>query len=140
MPQKTFTFDRFPVQTVPLKIPSDVTVSDALNRVLRLVSVGSKRFLTNKVDRSVTGLVARQQVGRIQLDAQQVAPGIGVFLAIEALQAHLARVLVAGARRVEAAYRVKFERRVFHSTFATEDQKEGMAAFADKRPANWKNR
>jgi enoyl-CoA hydratase len=35
---------------------------------------------------------------------------------------------------------VRFERRVFHATFATEDQKEGMAAFAEKRPPRWKNR
>ncbi|MFM8799630.1 MAG: enoyl-CoA hydratase [Tagaea sp.] len=35
---------------------------------------------------------------------------------------------------------VKFERRVFHATFATDDQKEGMAAFAEKRPPQWKNR
>jgi enoyl-CoA hydratase len=34
---------------------------------------------------------------------------------------------------------VRFERRVFHSTFATEDQKEGMAAFVEKRPAKFKN-
>ena len=33
----------------------------ALSRVLKLVDVGSKRFLTNKVDRSVTGLIAQQQ-------------------------------------------------------------------------------
>ena len=35
---------------------------------------------------------------------------------------------------------IRFERRVFHSLFATEDQKEGMAAFAEKRKAEWKNR
>ena len=35
---------------------------------------------------------------------------------------------------------VKFERRVFHSMFATEDQKEGMAAFAEKRKAIFKHR
>jgi len=33
-----------------------------------------------------------------------------------------------------------FERRVFHSAFALEDQKEGMAAFAEKRSANFQNR
>jgi enoyl-CoA hydratase len=33
-----------------------------------------------------------------------------------------------------------FERRIFHALFATEDQKEGMAAFVAKRPANFKNR
>jgi enoyl-CoA hydratase len=35
---------------------------------------------------------------------------------------------------------VLFERRVFHSTFATQDQKEGMAAFAEKRKAAFKHR
>jgi len=35
---------------------------------------------------------------------------------------------------------VRFERRLFHSTFATEDQKEGMAAFAEKRQPNFKNK
>ena len=35
---------------------------------------------------------------------------------------------------------VRFERRLFHSTFATEDQKEGMAAFAEKRKPEFKNR
>ncbi|RJQ72281.1 enoyl-CoA hydratase [Pseudonocardiaceae bacterium YIM PH 21723] len=34
---------------------------------------------------------------------------------------------------------VLFERRVFHSTFATDDQKEGMAAFIEKRPAKFNN-
>jgi len=35
---------------------------------------------------------------------------------------------------------VKFERRNFHAAFATHDQKEGMAAFIEKRPAEFKNR
>src|SRR5437016_7478587 len=35
---------------------------------------------------------------------------------------------------------VRFERRLFHSTFATEDQKEGMAAFVGKRKPAFKNR
>lgn len=35
---------------------------------------------------------------------------------------------------------VRFERRVFHSVFATEDQKEGMAAFIEKRKPVFKNR
>lgn len=35
---------------------------------------------------------------------------------------------------------VHFERRLFHSTFALEDQKEGMQAFVEKRSPQWKNR
>jgi enoyl-CoA hydratase len=32
-----------------------------------------------------------------------------------------------------------FERRTFHAAFATEDRKEGMTAFVEKRPAHFKN-
>jgi enoyl-CoA hydratase len=35
---------------------------------------------------------------------------------------------------------IRFERRLFHAAFATEDQKEGMAAFAEKRPPAFKHR
>jgi enoyl-CoA hydratase len=35
---------------------------------------------------------------------------------------------------------VRFERRVFHAAFATEDQKEGMAAFTEKRPPSFGHR
>jgi enoyl-CoA hydratase len=35
---------------------------------------------------------------------------------------------------------VKFERRLFHSTFATDDQKEGMSAFVDKRQPTFTNK
>ncbi|MCY3868445.1 MAG: phosphoribosylformylglycinamidine synthase [Gemmatimonadetes bacterium] len=74
MPQKPFKLDRFPIRTEPLILPENLTVKKALDRVLRLVSVGSKRFLTNKVDRCVTGLVAQQQcVGPLQITAADVA-------------------------------------------------------------------
>jgi len=35
---------------------------------------------------------------------------------------------------------VRFERRMFHSCFAIEDQKEGMAAFVEKRKPAFRNR
>ncbi|MCL4127486.1 UNVERIFIED_CONTAM: hypothetical protein GTU68_013660 [Idotea baltica] len=45
-------------------------------------------------------------------------------------------------RALESGLRegLMFERRVFQSMFATEDQKEGMAAFAEKRKADFKGK
>lgn len=44
------------------------------------------------------------------------------------------------AEEVSLSEGLRFERRVFHAMFATEDQKEGMAAFIEKRPPAFKNR
>jgi enoyl-CoA hydratase len=50
---------------------------------------------------------------------------------------------LANKEMVDAAYEttltqgVAFERRLFHALFGTEDQKEGMAAFVEKRPGKW---
>lgn len=51
-----------------------------------------------------------------------------------------AREAVDRADEVSLREGLLFERRVFHALFATEDQKEGMAAFVEKRPANFKGR
>lgn len=55
MPNKTYTFTRRSTPPIPLALPSGTTAAAALDRVLRLLAVGSKRFLTSKVDRCVTG-------------------------------------------------------------------------------------
>jgi len=74
MPQKTFFLERAKLPTAPLTLPQGLEVREALKRVLRLLSVGSKRFLTTKVDRSVTGLIAQQQcTGPLQLTMADVA-------------------------------------------------------------------
>jgi enoyl-CoA hydratase len=44
------------------------------------------------------------------------------------------------AYEVTLAEGLRFERRVFHAMFATDDQKEGMAAFVEKRPATFEGR
>ncbi|MAW89226.1 MAG: enoyl-CoA hydratase [Phyllobacteriaceae bacterium] len=54
-----------------------------------------------------------------------------VMMAKEAVDRALETTLAEGLR---------FERRLFHSTFAFEDQKEGMAAFTEKRKPNFKHR
>ena len=54
--------------------------------------------------------------------------------------------VMAGKESVNRAFEsglsdgVMFERRLFHALFATEDQKEGMDAFLNKRPAQFKHR
>jgi phosphoribosylformylglycinamidine synthase len=74
IPQKTFSDSRTIPALSPFVPPVSLTVREALHRVLRLVSVGSKRFLTNKVDRAVTGLIAQQQCcGPLQLTVADVA-------------------------------------------------------------------
>ncbi len=68
IPQKTFVDTHTNGPLKPVLLPRGITLRDALQQVLRLVSVGSKRFLTNKVDRAVTGLIAQQQCcGPLQL-------------------------------------------------------------------------
>ena len=51
-----------------------------------------------------------------------------------------AKEAVNRAFEVSLAEGVRFERRVFHSLFATADQTEGMNAFIEKRPAKFENR
>ncbi|HEX4889932.1 MAG TPA: enoyl-CoA hydratase [Alphaproteobacteria bacterium] len=43
------------------------------------------------------------------------------------------------AYEVSLSEGVRFERRLFHSQFATKDQSEGMAAFVEKRPAKFRH-
>ncbi len=52
----------------------------------------------------------------------------------------MAKEAINRAYETTLAEGVRFERRLFHSTFATEDQKEGMAAFVEKRKPSYKNR
>lgn len=54
-------------------LPADTTLEELLARVLRLESVACKDWLTNKVDRSVTGKIAQQQcVGELGLPLADV--------------------------------------------------------------------
>ena len=52
----------------------------------------------------------------------------------------LAKESVNRSYEVPLSEGLRFERRVFHSLFATEDQKEGMKAFIEKRKPDWKHK
>jgi len=84
------------------------------------------------------GLVARVvPLAELMSEAMKVAETIA-SMSLPALM--VAKESVNRAFEVSLAEGVRFERRVFHSLFATEDQKEGMAAFIEKRAAEFKNK
>jgi len=85
-----------------------------------------------------SGLVARVVPAASLMDeAMKVAETIA-SMSLPAVM--IAKESVNRAFETTLAEGMKFERRVFHSLFATADQKEGMAAFVAKRPAKFENR
>lgn len=84
------------------------------------------------------GLVARVVAADTLLeDALETAKTIAGMSLPAAM---MAKECVDRAYETTLAEGVKYERRSFHAAFALEDQKEGMAAFSEKRPAEFKNR
>lgn len=84
------------------------------------------------------GLVARVvPLASLMDEAMKVAETIASMSLPSVMSAKEA---VNRAFEVSLAEGVLFERRVFQALFATEDQKEGMKAFVEKRKAEWKNK
>ena len=83
-----------------------------------------------------SGLVAKVVPAADLLDeAMETAEAIA---AMPPLAAIAVKEMVNAAFEIPLAQGIRFERRLFHGLFGTEDQKEGMSAFVDKRPGNWK--
>lgn len=85
-----------------------------------------------------SGLVSRVvPADRLLEEATSVAATIaGMSLSA----ARMAKEAVDRAFESTLAEGLLYERRLFHSAFATDDQTEGMAAFVKKRPANFTHR
>ena len=82
-------------------------------------------------------------VSRIVPAADLVAEAIktaGAMASLSAAAIYAAKESVNRAFETTLTEGVRFERRIFHSLFATDDQKEGMRAFVEKRTAAFKNR
>jgi len=85
-----------------------------------------------------SGLVARVVPAASLMDeAMKVAETIA-GMSLVALM--VAKESVNRAFETTLAEGIRFERRTFHALFATHDQKEGMAAFVEKRPAKFEDR
>jgi enoyl-CoA hydratase len=85
-----------------------------------------------------SGLVARV-VPAADLVAEAVKTA-ETIAAMGPLAALAVKEMVDAAFETTLTQGVLFERRLFHGLFGSEDQKEGMAAFVEKREANWKGR
>lgn len=102
------------------------------------------------MDLILTGrMMGAEEAERCGLVSRVVAPERLLDEALEAAEkiASFPRVAVLAAKEaVDVAQEtglsdgVRFERRAFQSLFATEDQKEGMAAFVEKRKPEFRNR
>ena len=85
-----------------------------------------------------SGLVARVvPAAKLVEDALQTATAIA---AMPPLATIANKEMVNAAFETGLATGILFERRLFHGLFGTEDQKEGMAAFVEKRQGNWTGR
>ena len=94
--------------------------------------------MMDAVEAERSGLVSRVVPAAALIDeAIKVA---GAIAALSAPAVYAAKEAVNRAFETTLSEGVRFERRIFHSLFATEDQKEGMRAFVEKRRATFKNR
>ena len=84
------------------------------------------------------GLVARiVPLDRLMDEAMKAAEAIAGMSLVALMTAKEA---VNAAFETTLSEGIRFERRTFHALFATHDQKEGMAAFVEKRAAKFENR
>ena len=105
-------------------------------RLTRLVgkSKAMEMILTGRIMEAVeaesSGLVSRVVAGNLVDEAVKTADAIAEMSRPIVM---MAKEAVLRSQETHLAEGIRYERRLFHATFATDDQKEGMAAFAEKR-------
>ncbi|WP_427023596.1 enoyl-CoA hydratase-related protein [Aureimonas ureilytica] len=110
-------------------------------RMTRLIgrSLAMDLHLTGRTMRADEALRAGL-VARVVPDAEVVSTAMAAAAEIAAhsrAAVRLAREAVAKAEELPLGEGVRYERALFHRLFGTKDQREGMAAFLEKRPARF---
>jgi enoyl-CoA hydratase len=113
------------------RLPRAVAKSKAMDLILT-----GRTMDAQEAERA--GLVSRIVAPEKLLDEAIAAAGAICEYSLPAVM--LAKEAVNRAYESPLSDGILFERRVFHSLFATEDQKEGMRAFIEKRKAEFKHR
>ncbi len=112
------------------RLPRAVSKAKAMDMCLT-----ARMMDANEAERA--GLVSRVvPAGKLMEEALAAA---AVIAAMSLPIAMMVKESINRAYETTLAEGVQFERRLFHATFATEDQKEGMKAFIEKRLPNFRN-
>ena len=118
--------------------------SGGTQRLTRLVgkSKAMEMCLTGRMmdaaEAEQSGLVAKVvPADQLMDEAMKTAETIASMAPLAAMAT---KEMVNAAFEMPLNQGIRFERRLFHGLFGTEDQKEGMSAFVEKRPGNWKGR
>ncbi|KAK7683600.1 putative enoyl-CoA hydratase, mitochondrial [Cerrena zonata] len=104
------------------------------SRTMELVLTGRNFSAAEAESWGMISRVVKEGEGEVVKEAIKVAEAIA---SKGRLAVHAGKEAVNAAYEMSLAEGLRFERRIFHGLFATQDQKEGMSAFAEKRKANW---
>ncbi len=132
---------RFSQPEITLGIPPGAGGTQRLPRAIgkaKAMEMILTGLMIDAADAERSGLVSRVvPADKLMEEARAVAAALA---RLSPVTDQLAKELVTAAYETPLAQGIQQERRIFHAAFATEDQKEGMAAFIEKRKPAFKGR
>lgn len=134
MPTKDFHLNHIPISLKPLVLPDvKVNYNEYLEKVFSVLAVGSKRFLTSKVDRCVTGLIAQQQcVGPLHTPLADYAVTAVSHFGFEGIATSIGTQPIKGLLSAKAGARMSVAEAISNLVFV------GISELADvKCSGNW---